>query len=49
MRRTALKIWARRDRLAAEMLQGPVCNAVRARGLADLENPDVFRKLVRVG
>ena len=32
-----------------EMLQGPVRESVRARSLADLETPDDFLKLERVG
>jgi len=32
-----------------EMLQGPVRDSVRARSLADLETPDGFLNLLRVG
>jgi hypothetical protein len=32
-----------------EMLQGPVRDTVRARNLADLETPDGFINLFRVG
>ena len=32
-----------------EMLQSPVRDTVRARSLADLQAPDVFMNLLRVG
>jgi hypothetical protein len=32
-----------------EMLQGPVRDTVRARSLADLDTPDSFLNLLRVG
>jgi ppGpp synthetase/RelA/SpoT-type nucleotidyltranferase len=32
-----------------EMLQGPVRDTARARSLADIETPDGFLNLVRVG
>jgi len=32
-----------------EMLQGPVCNTIQAWSLADLETPDGFLNLLRVG
>jgi hypothetical protein len=36
-------------RLLGKMLQGPVRHTVWARSLADLETPDGFLNLVRVG
>ena len=36
-------------RSPGKMLQGPVMNTVRARRLVDLETPDGFLDLIRVG
>ena len=48
VRRTALKIWARKEiRSLGKMLQCPVRDTVRASSLADLETPDGCVNLVR--
>jgi hypothetical protein len=50
VRKVALKIRTRgRYRSLWEMLQGPVRETVQSRRLADLEIPDGFLNLIRVG
>jgi hypothetical protein len=50
MRRTVLKIWARRDTARlGKMLLGLPHDTIWARSVAELNAPDGFLNLVRVG